>query len=277
MNRSPGTAADYSIILLGGAPRTGTTLVGSLLSWAPETHPLPREAGPLVVVMQERRKLAFSLARFGDGLAAEAVAEDIARFALRRVMDEVYRRHAVPVLVFRGPALSRELAQLRRLVDWTSVETVFCVRDPRDAVVSILDWNARRSDAGNPFLPAPTASEAGRFFMSYNRSLPKTHHYVQYETVVSDPVSIATELGRQTGLNLSAFDATAPWRPGDVDYDAERKSNAAVTGLYGKAPSIERVGVFREVLTPGQVSEVEHVCAGYMKRFGYVCEAERGP
>lgn len=275
---TPAEATAYRLVFLLGGARTGTTLVGSYLAWAPETHRLPREAGPLLSAFRYRKEAVASSRKF-IGKRCDYAADVATRAYVRLFIEAEHAQRQAAALVFRSPALTRHLGELAEIVDFAEAVYLCCLRDPRDACVSLLDWDRRARDAGRPpVLPSDDAAGAAAHFMGFyarmldpaDASAAVAVHFVRYEDAVADPARTVAALASATGLDLSSFDATAPWQDGAVDYTAEAGANHAVTPLYGAAPSDSQVGRYRASLSAGDIARIEDVCGPFMERFGYV-------
>lgn len=275
---SDAATAPYSAVIVLGAARTGTTLVGSFLAWAPECHALPQEAGPLLTAMQGCSRLFGASNRFmGD--ENRTAAEAATRTYLRLFFDSYHAQQQTPTIVFRSPALTRHFAQLADLIDFCPARYVVCVRDPRDTVVSLLDWHRRATEAGrNPILDEASPAAAAAFYMGYYNNVmtakdgidPAKLMFVRYEDAVRDAHAVAQRIGAFTDVDLNGFDPDAPWPDKSYDFQAEKSTNLAVTPLYGKPPSESQIGRFREQLTPEEVAQVEDICQPIFRAFGYV-------
>jgi len=267
----------FTVVLLIGGPRTGTTLLNSFLAWAPQTHQLNREAGPLLNFMEHRRQMVNAMNRF-SGIKDDNIANLITRYAVKTFIDQHFESEQVPVLIFRSPALSRHITELWHLLDWANVKVIICTRDPRDVVVSLLEWNSKRIQRDeSPLFDEPSVENAANFFNSYyNRVFHSDTpfsgndlHYIRYEDMVVNPLVVVKQMEVFLGLDLSDFQPNEKWKPGRVDYDKEQKSNAAVTDLYGQIPTDKHVGRFKSILSEDQIVRVEQICQRIMNKFSY--------
>lgn len=273
-------APPYDLVIVFGSARTGTTLLASYLAWAEGTHRLPREAAPLLTAMQNRQRMINSEEVF-LGEASPSAANIATQLHLRMFMDEYYAQETAGTLVFRNPALSRYIFELYNLLNFTTTRFICCLRDPRDACASILDWNFTLLDSGQkPVLPAHNAHAAATFFMSYYNPVVKFQAlnkkcdllFVKYEDLVQEPKAAATRLGAFTGLDLSTFAPDAGSREGAHDFQAERDTNFAVTPLYGQAPAETQIGRYVDQLKPNEIAVIERICKKFMTRFGYAVD-----
>lgn len=267
----------YGLVFVLGGARTGTHLVDSYLSWSDDTHDLQREASPLLTAMRNRDNLANASETF-SGDANRHAADIATQTYLRLFFDARHAQLRKPMLTFRSPALTRYVYELQDLIPFASVRFVCCLRDPRDACLSLLEWHRRAVAAGRaPILPDDAPAAAAEFFMSYyNRLMDFAGAdgrddllLVKYEDAVSDPKAAVARLAAFAGLDLSRFDPGAPWPGAAPDYQAEASGNMAVTPLYGQAPSAGQVGRYRQAFAEDDIRAIEQIAASYMTRFGY--------
>ena len=275
----------YSVVVVLGAARTGTTLVASYLAWAKSTHPLARESSPLLNAMVQRQRMFNTTEAFLGG-ANRRIADSVTQTYLKTFSDEYFLKQQVGTLVFRSPALTRYVFELLNLMNFAPTKYVCCLRDPRDACLSIMEWNAKLVSSGSrPILRCHDAHEAAEFFMGYyNRMLrfrdviaKREVMFVKYEDAVSAPEQTVAALGSFTGLDLSSFNPAAGWPENSHDFQAECDLNFAVTPLYGKAPSTAQIDRHSSVLSDTDVGVIETTCKAYMDEFGYAPAASETP
>lgn len=271
------TSPSYSVVIVLGAARTGTTLLASYLAWAKTTHGLPREAAPLLNAMVQRQRIVNNSEAFLEN-SSDKIANVVTKTYIRMFFDEYKEQQKVDTLIFRSPALSRYIFELINLIDFVPTKYICCLRDPRDTCVSIMDWNAKRVSAGEqPILPRHDVYEAAQFFMSYYNSIlrldkvepNKNLMFAKYEDAVTAPGGTIATLAEFTDLDLSDFDSDAGWSANSHDFQSERDTNFAVTKLYGRPPSSAQVGRYKEVLSKEDVGIIEAVCRVFMDRFDY--------
>lgn len=290
--KSASKAPPYDLVIIFGGARTGTTLLANYLAWADGTHSLPREAAPLLTSLVNRQRMINSEKVFLE--APNPTAANIAtQLHLRLFMDQYYEQESLKAsglkasdlktLVFRNPALARYIFELHTLLNFTKTRFICCLRDPRDACASILEWNFMQIDTGQKqVLPSHNAPAAARFFMSYYNPVIKFQAlgrkadllFMKYEDLVQDPKAAATRLDAFTGLDLAAFEADAGWQTDAHDFQAERDTNFAVTPLYGAAPTETQIGRYADKLKPDEIAIIERICKPYMSRFEYAPVAD---
>ena len=207
------------------------------------------------------------------GGANRRIADSVTQTYLKTISDEYFLKQQVGTLVFRSPALTRYVFELRNLMNLALTKYVCCLRDPRDACLSIMEWNAKLVSSGaKPVLRRHDVHEAAEFFMGYYNRMLRFHDViakrevliVKYEDAVSAPAQTVAALGAFTGLDLSDFDPAGGWPENSHDFQAARDLNFAVTPLYGAPPSPAQIGRLTDVFSEADVRAIEVTCKPYM-------------
>jgi Sulfotransferase family len=140
------------------------------------------------------------------------------------------------------------------LCEWyPGAPIIHLVRDPRDVVASLqrMSW-APKSIVNNAF-----------FWVRFNQGAERSQHRpeylrVHYERLVEDPerelIRICSHIGEDYCDSLLTAESFAP-------YSWPRSASGAVTR--------ERLGTWREQLTPQQVSVVEWITEARLAAYGY--------
>ena len=273
-------------LLIGGCPRSGTTLLQVTLDMHPEIG-IPRETNFI-------RELWWQRTRFGDlGDPAnrrrvaewifgepghltrrlthkrldgsEATAEVAAAApTIGSVVERCLRLHAhdTPRWGDKRPAYSGFIGPLFRM--FPDALYVNVVRDPRGATASQLTmgWD-------EPQVAVATAAVRWEFAIRATdhatRSLrPDQFLDVRYEDLVTDPERQLERILAFAGLSTSGRIVE---RLAHGDRDGWFRGPHLQAGEPMTAAPVER---WRERLTPADVALVEHVAAAFMERFGYV-------
>lgn len=211
------------LIFLGGAPRSGTTLLQNILDMHPDILGGP-EFLHLPDIMQLRGKLRDSVARGWidlicsaeevDGRIRDLVAGFLLTFADRHGAKFLSEKTPENVLVFP------------RLVElFPESKFIHIVRDPRATVASLLEVGKKARRKGES--PAPFAQDVQSAIRHVHRCLvsgfeasraaPDKVYTVVYERLIRDPEVEGREICRFLGV------AWAPemLRPGDKKHLGE--------------------------------------------------------
>ncbi|HVB37327.1 MAG TPA: sulfotransferase, partial [Vicinamibacterales bacterium] len=253
-------------IFVGGAERTGTTLMQLLLCQGAGTNPFVREANyfrRLVEAYAEARTLAYTWDYFDS-------VDDLRQYhaaLTRQFLERTRARFPGTVhLVLKEPTLTEQFPALAELLG-DDARFVCMIRDPRDTIASLLKVGERQVSTG---LGEPVPRERLKDLCARYRSFylpifqtPDPHFpsriiWVKYRDLVLTPEAIISALERHLGLDLSRARQAGPMDTGRVDFssDFERRSPWHST-LYGQPVTSERVGTYKTALTASEVAIIE--------------------
>ena len=257
------------LILVGGAQRSGTTLLQTLLVNALQSPNLP-EAHILSDILAAYKRAK----EFGNKTGYFYATDDDLRsffqsFAERHIADIVAKAKPSAVLVLKDPNFIQVLDEAEDLFP-RSVRIV-CMRDPRDIAASFVQIGQRQQSAA----PKPGKYErrdinfiSKKILASYQpllRGAPPNAVMVRYEAIASDPKASLEALARDAGLKMHLDGIERP-----VWLDAEARHEASwVTELEGAEASPASIGSFKRVLTGEEVAMVQEICEPIMSQFGY--------
>lgn len=265
---------------IGGAQRSGTTLLHSIVCSTRATPPPTAEDGVARYIA-----LAFedTLRRFDQHASHFFKDREEARQFFRKqlrsyILLAASRWPDATHMVLKQPLLTPHFPTLAKLLP--RAQFIIAVRDPRDVVASLLEVAARESDAlGKPSAPRTRMRQFTRQALYfYDRPLadfgPKDgarHLWVRYEDMVRAPEATAERLGAFTGIDLSGYQSGEPWRgwgDGTVDLDG-RKRSPYFSPLWGQPVTQDRIGAWRTALTDVEASRVAQAASDLMQAFGY--------
>ena len=275
-------------IFVGGAPRSGTTLVQNVLDCHPKILGVP-EFLNLDRIVELRNRLRQGIAR--GAIDAFASAPEVDRLTVQFIEDlllPLADRHGAPYLSEKTPSNALVFRELLEL--FPAARCIFVLRDPRAVIASMLEVGARAAAQGHPTQP-------------WTRSLPAAVAYVQryfraacaaeadapgrvlvlrYETLVTEPEAETRAVCDFLGLPWTdamlspasrshpgeqAIVRTAIWYdpasfrrdpdPAGIDMWKERLSarqKAVITLTFAGMPEMRRAG-YR--LRPGDLTPSE--------------------
>jgi tetratricopeptide (TPR) repeat protein len=243
-------------VFLVGFPRSGTTLLDTILMGHPDT-----------VVMEEQPVINRLKAELGGFDAISSMDETAVRNAQRRYFEIAAEYADIPagtVLVDKLPLLLNEGAFIHRL--FPNALFLLALRHPADVLTSCYVANFNLNDAMGNFLRLDTAAEfydlTFRSWENARNILPLDVYTVVYEQMVQDPPAILRPMVEALGLE---------WHEGVLDHTktaAERgliktASYAQVTQpIYTR--SVGRWERYRKHLEP-----ILPVLAPWIEKFGY--------
>lgn len=264
------------LLLVGGSPRSGTTLMHHILSTDPLTLSIAYEAKflshYLAAYGQSKQDFdAYNHAFFADS----AELRQRTRAFCEGIFSELRQREGVPILLFKDPALSLHLHAALEL--FPDSRFVLMLRDPRDVVASLLQVGKRLEGAGADYgfrlenLPGVIHYAIKHYGPAYEalqdphlrpRVLP-----VYYERLVQQPEAELERLRDFTGLMLHSYQPEHSWA-GEVPADTPVQ-HAWFSDLYGQPISPSRIGMYRYMLPPEAIQLIESSCRFFFEVFGY--------
>jgi hypothetical protein len=269
---------------IGGAPRSGGTLLASILCSDSTTNPTLREAHYLREMVQAYRqgRQLFNTLEGGQYFSS---AEELREFSsqwVRALLDRLLVRYApASNLVLKSflmsvmfPAVFELLPEARFLIS---------VRDPRDIACSQIDVGEKQRQQGQQVrFPRDVARLSNENIHYYLPSMTYRHPrfmeqvlFVRYEDLVREPAEQVERIRSFTGLAIEDYDPSTLWAGGGRDFSEDRASgDPYINELYGKGMSDSRVGRYRTMLTPSETRIIETTCAPLFATFGYeTCKA----
>ncbi|MHC4607516.1 MAG: sulfotransferase [Planctomycetota bacterium] len=264
---------------VGGAARTGTTLVQHLLCCDGTANPLIGEAAPVRQILLCHQRTRVHWQNFPGHYFGKT--EDLDRFyhdVLKRFLQELKTQYACENLVLKEPELTKYFPVLWEILG-RHAKFICLVRDPRAAIASMVVWGQKaRKRGATHFFQERDMKKLSDFFKAYYEPLDRCTSdefrrrlmYLRYEDLVQVPLKAVSELSVFAGMELVESDPAESWDKCRIDFArAGAPLQDTVTGLYGKPVSAEKVAAYREVLREEEVRVVEKHCAGFMNRYGY--------
>ncbi len=146
LNRiSKRTSSD--LYFVGGAPRSGTTLLQSILCADETTNPLISEAVPFRFLLEAYMKVKNNFNRF-PGMYFDSI-DDLNNFYSKHLvlfLDNLKQRYSCEKLVLKEPELTKSFPLILELLEDTRFLCI--VRDPRAAIASMLVWGDKMRAEG---------------------------------------------------------------------------------------------------------------------------------
>lgn len=278
--RTPITAAHTPppLVFVGGGPRSGTTLLQSILCSDASTNPVIIEVAPLRFLLDAHHNCG-NHTRVHAGVYFDDAAGVDAFFApvVHQFVDDVRRRYSATGLVLKEPELTKSFPALHTLLP--EAQFVCTVRDPRGAIASMLDWGARAKAAGRTHFfqerdMARLSDYYAGFYRQFLHDLPASFFdslcFVRYEDLVRSPLAIVAQLRAFTGLPLDRFDPDSDWSHCELNLDGESSPiRDALTELYGKPVSARNFDSYARKLSADEMQQITEGCRFIFHLFGY--------
>jgi len=265
----------FAVICVGGAMRTGTSLLQNVLSSSPDANDMSVECQYLTDQLNLHVKWARqnerALTDFFDGKDG---LKDFTRQLVVNFLKQTHIQQGNPKnLVLKHPEMTPFFPLLADLLP--DARFIISVRDPKDIVASMLVVAAKQKELGRTSNMRQAGRDMARltnlalsFYQNLNR-MPKTdplrYRFIRYEDLVKKPDQLIPQIAAFTALDLSSYDPAAPWR-----YTRPRGTNKVFdTKIRGKGLQDSSIGNYRQQLSETEISEVEKTAARFLKVFHY--------
>jgi Sulfotransferase family len=257
------------LIIIGGAQRSGTTLLQTLLANALNAPLLP-EAHILCDILAAYKRAKEFGHKTNFFYPTQNELSSFFRSILERHFSDIIAGvGGTSVLVLKDPNLIQVLDEAAAL--FPQCIRIVCLRDPRDITASFIQIGQRQPTKGKrgKYRRRDVGFIANKILAAYLPWMesPQSANtlVVRYEDLASEPRGTLEALARDTRLefSLDRIDR-ATWLAADA-----RHQTSWITPLEGQKPSAESVGSFKRVLRRGEVALVQRICEPIMKRFAY--------
>ncbi|MEZ5892029.1 MAG: sulfotransferase [Parvularculaceae bacterium] len=258
-----------NIVFIGGAPRSGTTLLraivgtGANIACGPELRVIP------ALCTLAANISATSAAALTAGFGVDALRVDqMTAGAIQQFLTPLQQRAGASRVAEKTPANALHFPALRRM--FPDAPIVSIVRDGRDVVSSLLRMDWRDDRTGAP-MPATKSARAGAELWAASvaadeRMRGDKHFYsLRYENLVADPareISALYEFLEEPTPNLALFHQHA--------FDPLEGENEASAARVAEPIDTASVGRWRRDLSPAQLDDIEAAAGPWLRRYGYV-------
>lgn len=255
-------------VFVGGAPRSGTTLLRAIVGASAEIA-----CGPELRVIPALCNLANSISgasaaalSLGFGIDTSRI-DQAASAAIEDFLTPLRRRDGASRVAEKTPANILHFATLRRL--FPGAKLVSIVRDGRDAVASMLrqDWQDDRT--GAPLEITTSARRAAELWVASVANDDalrgdREFYSLRYENLVREPSVEIPALFRfldEPTPNLALFHHRS--------FDPLEGENEASAARVAGPIDTASIGRWREDLSAAQLDEVVSVAGPWLRRLGY--------
>ena len=169
-----------TLIFVGGAQRTGTTMLQSLLCQAPDTNPMIMEARYLFCLVRAyasaKRVWNIKTKDYFDN--PENLPRFHSEFIVKFLKNTASRYDDVPHLVLKEPHLTLYFADLFELLP--AARFVVMLRDPRDAIASMIEVGKKLdTEEKKNYLPKRDMAELSKYFKSFYGPISHTKNAIR--------------------------------------------------------------------------------------------------
>jgi Tfp pilus assembly protein PilF len=200
-------------IFIVGMPRSGTTLVETILG----AHPSVYAAGELETIKHlDRRNGDFVVQDRGPFANAPQLSWFAVKLMARRYLDEIARRDATAAHVTdKMPHNFQNLGMIA--VMFPNAKIIHCRRHPLDTLLScwMQNFNDGHAYSANLAAAAQHYQEYRRLMAHWEQVLPGRIHTVDYEALVGDQEAVTRGLLASAGL---------PWDPACLQFHKSERT-----------------------------------------------------
>ena len=263
------STAGERFIFVGGAPRSGTTLVQNMLDCHPDIWGGP-EFLHLPDIATLRGKLIDSVGRgWIDAYVSAERVDELMRGLVEALMLPAADRAGRRLLSEKSPQNVLAFSALLEL--FPGARFVHVVRDPRAVVASLLQVGVRAKEKGVKSAAYTYACSAATAYtrkcleagFAATRGAPGRIHTMVYEQLVQDPDKTSRALCAYLGLEW----VEQMLRPGEVQHAGEKAITQASGDVWYDKASYQRnidtraLSEWRQKLTSAQQHEVTQAFA----------------
>jgi len=256
-------------IFIGGASRTGTTLIQGLICSDEKTIPATAESGYFRKLM-EAYIFGLLVWQKETDFYFDSVEEYIAlnRKSVGAYFEHLEKRYgAEKIIVQKEPKLTVYFPEIMQLVD--DCKFIVMVRDPRDAIASEKVHMQKLYESHQKKHSHNIKESVNTYLNTYNRLfenkkiLASNMLFIHYEHVVRTPRQVLQKLRDFTSLKLTIDPTTQGW---ETTRD-KRLSSASV--LDGKPISDASIGRYKENLTESETDTLMKIKEKVNSLFGF--------
>jgi hypothetical protein len=278
-----GGEKEMTYFIMGGAMRSGTTILNNILCSAENINPQIAECFFLTnltrAYAQTKGNFDTFLSCYFDNPKA---FQHMVGGWVEEFLDKTRKRYKANHLVLKNPEITPLIPDLHELLR-NKAKFIVSVRDPRDTVVSMMKVGERMRQQNIAHQLASLGRNVQVFAQMYNtyyanlfnRLTPelKPHVlFIRYEDVVQKLPEVMEALKDFTGLTFH-YDPHSTWQ--NMDEETFKKgevdpfAKSFDSGLHRKPLSKEAVGRHAEMLTPEESGIVGQQCSKLMQIFQY--------
>lgn len=259
------TASAPQLVFVGGAPRSGTTLVQRLLGAHSRIYAGPEfDYVPRIVLLRNSMAASVRQGRISAIVDEQAVDVTI-RLFLERIFGAKVAKEGCDIFSEKTPS---NLLVFDELLDiFPEAKFIFVLRDPRDIVASMKEVKGKYRSHGErepPFCRNVllSAREINRYWSSGFNALKKSDRVkaVYYEDIIANPTVEAAKLCVLLGIspeNSMGKIEDHSFENADVSSTQHWYSSEQLAG--GITASMPRI--YKNTLSKGEISVIESTIA----------------
>jgi protein-tyrosine sulfotransferase len=276
---------EQNVLLIGGAMRSGTTVIHRVLCSAENTNPYISESWFLSDIMRMYRwNLTRYDVRHADQFGSVRNFRDLIWMNVRHYLSMVSAKYNDPeILVLKHPELTYYFHELSQR--FHNFRFVVIVRDPRDVIASVMEVAQRHHNnrIASPQTELTDMKQHCDNYLGYYTDV--LHHiddfggrllFVKYEDFMAQPEQSLQRISQFAGprydvsraIDFLPEHASAP-NFNKNEREKDPFSGAFWSDAYTQPINTSRIGRYKEVMNAQQIEEVERRLDLFGNRFGY--------
>ena len=287
MNSSSENKSGYqhNVLLIGGAMRSGTTVIHRSLCTAENSNPYISESWFLSDIMRLYRwNLTRYNVRHADQFGDVRNFKELIWLNIRQYLTLVSVKYNDPEkLILKHPELTYYFYELSK--HFHNFKFIVIVRDPRDVIASIIRVAGRhiKNKISSPQTDLVDIKKHCEHYAAYYADVIKNLGnfynrlmFVKYEDFMNEPNKQLLRISQFSGARYDTNRAIEflPEHASSPNFDKEEREKDSFSGAfwsdsYTQPISTDRIGRYKEVLNDEQIKEIERRLQPFGNRFNY--------
>lgn len=257
------------LVFVGGAPRTGTTVLHALICTSPSTNDYIAECSYLTNMLMPYflglEGWHIHTKHFFDN--PEALLSYHSKI-ISDVVDKIHGQLGRPArLTLKDPIMTRFFHHVAQMLPRSRFVIIY--RDPRDAVLSRLNVTRRLQNGAEPSR-TDIESACYEYNLSYNGIIAHPH-ILNHRMTVVDYNDILTDkwLSTLEEFGLHGIDPSKIWSSDKTQIN-EYRSDPWSTDLYGAPPNSSSIDRYKNNLDLEIAQHILEQCGWVGRAFGFL-------
>jgi hypothetical protein len=274
-----------TVCIIGGAMRSGTTVIHRCLCTGKNTNPYISESWFLADLMRMYR---WNLTRYDtrnlDQFGDVENFKNLIWSDVRKYLSYVsIKYHDPEVLMLKHPELTYHFVELYSV--FKDFKFITIVRDPRDVVASIIKVKNKHEENSiiSPQTETKTIKGQCSAYLNYYINLLKYSEqmksrllFIKYEDFVTNP---SEELNRVTEFTGASYDTSIateflPEHAKSPNFIKENRLKDNFSGAfwsddYQKSITSKNIGQYKNILNTSEIKEIENLLGAFGVKFNY--------
>jgi len=278
---------DYepNVLLIGGAMRSGTTVIHRVLCSAENSNPYISESWFLSDIMRLYRwNLSRYDVRHADQFGNVRNFRELIWLNVRQYISTVSVKYNDPeILILKHPELSYYFHELS--FQFRNFRFVVIVRDPRDVIASIMEVaeRHRKNKVASPQTDLTDIKQHCDSYISYYAEIINKYEsfagkliFVKYEDFMNNPGKELSRISQFAGPRYDVARAVEflPEHASAANFNKDVREKDPFSGAfwsdaYTQPINTSRIGRYSEILNKAQVEEIEQRLSFFGNQFAY--------